>query len=1369
MKSLVVLITLTSWNGALCNEFSIGEGLYYAANNVTNEANIAFDIRDILISSQSNSSGLPSPSDIYSNSVYSNTSLKSMSVDNDKMRGDPMFTFYQYAIGNGDYADELVTEYLNEESVGWTQVATDGMIFLNLWMYISHMLYASVDSCRDLDKENSILFIDKAAAYYIGAEQSRGVDSHLTGYSLYARTHLIAMSVGTISEETGEAWVNTNVVLKLIPEALQKISQSGCANTDSFKSLQFTVDGIIRQMTIPLVQNLIQKINSHNVPQIKLYATAVLPQIAACDLQRYEFLKTHLIDDYVESRKNDIFVNLQASYSCMGISCDNVGYLNSNCVDPVGNVPLAGYLPSDDIHEIAKFDLDLLQIEILTEMEAFRAAENLYVVGRNSKAEGSEHGYQTLKDLATHVDRHHVPANQNFENYYQDGNYADTIIMKVFRGQLGSINPLQMAVIAKGTIQTIVLHIAALQEMYKAVNKCEDGQYSDGIVAWDKSAALLIGSSQTKSSGHGHFLFSLANQFCEDFKSCVPLAGEAKVNAELLPLLREGQKSLGDGNCYDVRRNIEDIEPLMLVPFIQGALSSAIKNDSLESNGGEKSIAEGFVYARALNPYLAIAYLGADSILNDNLVLPLQNTTLKPVINGPEIVERALTDSVSRMIVDCTRVGHMNINATYYDVCQTNTILAGGLYVANSDVSEWAQIALDIRDMANEIVQNGDPNEAKQIYLHGRNALAHNGKLKTLAELSTKAGERMKNESTFTLYLYALGYSGFGHSTVSSYLAEEFKSTFASEAAVVLNIWIYITHLLHNAAMDCRSPVTNVARNLFNNARGERAIDEAASLWIGSEQEAGSSSKGWLMYQLTERMAAKFGTKEYSQARVNTEVLKLLRSAKSKFSLYGSCEQGSNTYRQVRVIADKLVVQMTIPLIQSLIYYMSIDDKERIKIYAKAALPRIVGCNMALYQYLEEILVNGAYESKMFPSILQSLQSSYSCLGITCGDIGSFDRETSSCTDADVYAPLASYVPTTDVREHAKIDLDILQVFIFTMMGADETAKDLYSIGHNSKKGDTFRSLKDLATNNNREKVPQFHLFSQYFGDKNFAHNLVMKALNHEEPFHETPRSQRVIIVHRALQFMIMYMYALREMYDAVSDCEAGDLLRNVDQVKAWDEAAAFLIGSIDSNQGDNGDPNGSGQLLFSLAKERCPEFGTCSDDFAKVNDELLSLLKTGQAQLVGNKCSSLRDLVGDIETLLAVPLIQSMLYHAVQSNSENAGSTSGSIAEAFMFANAILPLIDHADSDAGEAISYNLVHPFTTSTKPVPDGYDSVFGNAKSAFPGMNIDCEDIGTYGGWNFCDTSSSSRGASVRSSCTALSLIGLVTTTYIILLH
>ena len=82
----------------------------------------------------------------------------------------------------------------------------------------------------------------------------------------------------------------------------------------------------------------------------------MLPQIAACDLQRYKFLKTHLIDEYVESRKNDIFVNLQASYSCMGISCDNVGYLNSNCVDLVGNVAMAGYLSSVDIHEVSNVD-----------------------------------------------------------------------------------------------------------------------------------------------------------------------------------------------------------------------------------------------------------------------------------------------------------------------------------------------------------------------------------------------------------------------------------------------------------------------------------------------------------------------------------------------------------------------------------------------------------------------------------------------------------------------------------------------------------------------------------------------------------------------------------------------------------------------------------------------------------------------------------------------------------------------------------------------------------------------------------------------------------------------------------------------------
>lgn len=180
-----------------------------------------------------------------------------------------------------------------------------------------------------------------------------GGDSHLTGHSLYARIHQIAGSAGTISETTGEAWVNTNIVFKLLPKALQKISLSECAHPESFQSLQVTVDEIIRQMTIPLVQNLIQKINVHNTPQIKLYATAVLPQIAACDWRRYEFLKTHLIDDYVESRKNDVIMNIQASYSCMGITCDQVGYSSSTCVDSVENMALAGYLPAADIREVS--------------------------------------------------------------------------------------------------------------------------------------------------------------------------------------------------------------------------------------------------------------------------------------------------------------------------------------------------------------------------------------------------------------------------------------------------------------------------------------------------------------------------------------------------------------------------------------------------------------------------------------------------------------------------------------------------------------------------------------------------------------------------------------------------------------------------------------------------------------------------------------------------------------------------------------------------------------------------------------------------------------------------------------------------------
>lgn len=198
-----------------------------------------------------------------------------------------------------------------------------------------------------------------------------------------------------------------------------------------------------------------------------------------------------------------------------------------------------------------------------------------------------------------------------------------------------------------------------------------------------------------------------------------------------------------------------------------------------------------------------------------------------------------------------------------------------------------------------------------------------------------------------------------------------------------------------------------------------------------------------------------------------------------------------------------------------------------------------------------------------------------------------------------------------------------------------------------------------------------------------------------------------------------------------------------------WDRAAAYFVGSIEAGNDDNGDQRSGGLLLFNLGKQLCSEFNTCSKGFAKINDEIISLFRTGQGALNGNQCNILEDTIGQIESLINVPLLQGLIRSADRSDGVQAKSRSNEdIAEGFMFATVLLPIIDRADPEAASLISQNMVQPFKTSTRPMPSGKLEVFDMVARIIPKIGISCENIGIYDGYDFC------KGAASQSSSALL---------------
>ena len=300
----------------------------------------------------------------------------------------------------------------------------------------------------------------------------------------------------------------------------------------------------------------------------------------------------------------------------------------------------------------------------------------------------------------------------------------------------------------------------------------------------------------------------------------------------------------------------------------------------------------------------------------------------------------------------------------------------------------------------------------------------------------------MKNEPTFNIFRYALGdtdgnYLGknvgiYGDTIVTSYLDKatslrKLDKTLAAEAAVSLNVWGYIVHELHNTVENCKN-------QKLRDDDGVHSIDEAVAYWIGSGQQTGSGEKGHLMYALTERMAEMFGQDDNGQAKANYSVLRLFKQAAIQVSLPSACVANvDTTLRVLRSVINKLISKMLIPQIQGLIASLKQNDKPRVRIFSHAVVPFTAACNKPTFEYLKSKLITGQFNVVEVDEIIGRIESTYSCLDLTCDDIGKFKFDTvSQCKDKSITSPVGNYFPVTDVREVGPYLFNFY--FFFTMV-----------------------------------------------------------------------------------------------------------------------------------------------------------------------------------------------------------------------------------------------------------------------------------------------------------------------------------------------
>jgi hypothetical protein len=191
----------------------------------------------------------------------------------------------------------------------------------------------------------------------------------------------------------------------------------------------------------------------------------------------------------------------------------------------------------------------------------------VYWWGQFSLALSESYDDATLGDVAAADDYSHHGSNMvanSFNAEYQKDNFPDELIMDAIKseGVFARATPIQRRIVTETSLATIVLHMYAIDKMYKSVDVCNTG-VTDPDNWWDRGVASLIGWSEGTEDGgsedSGTLFYDISQYVCAWYETCVA-DGDAKVNKMLMSSLKEGKQSLTDLDCGTAEAKLNEAE-----------------------------------------------------------------------------------------------------------------------------------------------------------------------------------------------------------------------------------------------------------------------------------------------------------------------------------------------------------------------------------------------------------------------------------------------------------------------------------------------------------------------------------------------------------------------------------------------------------------------------------------------------------------------------------------------------------------------------------------------------------------------------------------------------------------------------------------
>jgi hypothetical protein len=273
-------------------------------------------------------------------------------------------------------------------------------------------------------------------------------------------------------------------------------------------------------------------------------------------------------------------------------------------------------------------------------------------------------------------------------------------------------------------------------------------------------------------------------------------------------------------------------------------------------------------------------------------------------------------------------------------------------------------------------------------------------KYRTLKGFSTAWKKKMTGQVYFEQYKAYYGNNGayadqrvmdaLTQSGICSGCDDNARVQIAKKTSNYMNVWMYVIREFEDAIDDCKAGCIDC------NDDPVHAWDEGVAFYAGSLEGTDGSGSGVMCHNLADKRCDNFNTctAKDGKSSVNERLL-------HEFKIGQAALQGGKC-SDIRPMITRIVELMSVPLVQGSLRYayrvgelQGQDDSKLVAegaAFSAAILPRVKNCDAAAAKVIADNMDIDSGSTPMskggFAAVKTAFESQYTCLGITCLDVG---------------------------------------------------------------------------------------------------------------------------------------------------------------------------------------------------------------------------------------------------------------------------------------------------------------------------------------------------------------------------------------------